>query len=95
MIKKLLIKDENKRLGSQLGASEVKQHRWFANVSWGLLRNQKPPIAPDAPQLELLLAEASANPTRTYEWEHEPVLDTAKYDATPFHDFRNASIIRS
>ncbi|GAA5877162.1 hypothetical protein JCM3774_003319 [Rhodotorula dairenensis] len=46
IIKKLLIKDEHRRLGSQTGASEVKQHKWFANISWGLLRHQKPPIVP-------------------------------------------------
>ena len=46
VIKKLLIKDEHKRLGSQSGASEVKQHKWFASINWGLLRHQKPPIIP-------------------------------------------------
>ncbi|KAL7424287.1 serine/threonine protein kinase, AGC [Cryptotrichosporon argae] len=45
-IRKLLIKDEHKRLGSSSGASEVKQHKWFANVSWGLLRHMTPPIIP-------------------------------------------------
>ena len=48
LIRKLLIKDENKRLGSNSGASEVKQHKWFSNLSWGLLRNLKPPIIPNA-----------------------------------------------
>ncbi|ADV19346.1 serine/threonine-protein kinase nrc-2, putative [Cryptococcus gattii WM276] len=46
-IRKLLIKDENKRLGSASGASEVKQHKWFASVNWGLLRNMTPPIIPE------------------------------------------------
>lgn len=46
MIRKLLLKDEMKRLGSQSGASEVKQHKWFAPISWGLLRNLTPPIVP-------------------------------------------------
>ncbi|KAL8281178.1 hypothetical protein RQP46_006536 [Phenoliferia psychrophenolica] len=46
VIKKLLWKDEHKRLGSQSGASEVKQHRWFASINWGLLRHSKPPIIP-------------------------------------------------
>ncbi len=46
LIRKLLIKDEHKRLGSQSGASEVKQHKWFAPISWGLLRNSTPPIIP-------------------------------------------------
>lgn len=93
LIKKLLVKDEHKRLGSQLGASEVKQHRWFASVSWGLLRNQKPPIVPDAHHLAVLLEDTSTQPTRTYDWEHQPVLDTSVYDASPFHEFRNASVV--
>ncbi|GAA5988987.1 hypothetical protein JCM5350_001741 [Sporobolomyces pararoseus] len=46
VIKRLLCKDEHKRLGSQSGASEVKQHKWFASINWGLLRHQKPPIVP-------------------------------------------------
>lgn len=46
LIKKLLIKDENKRLGSKTGASEVKGHPFFKNTQWALLRNQKPPLIP-------------------------------------------------
>ncbi|ORY30015.1 kinase-like domain-containing protein, partial [Naematelia encephala] len=45
-IRKLLIKDEHKRLGSSSGASEVKQHKWFSNLNWGLLRHTTPPIIP-------------------------------------------------
>lgn len=41
---RLLDKDERTRLGSKSGASEVKQHRWFAKINWGLLRNTKPPV---------------------------------------------------
>ncbi|GAA5856763.1 hypothetical protein JCM8547_008829 [Rhodosporidiobolus lusitaniae] len=52
LIKKLLNKDEHKRLGSQSGASEVKQHKWFASINWGLLRHQKPPIVPQISNAE-------------------------------------------
>lgn len=41
---KLLHKVESRRLGSQSGASELKQHKWFAKTNWGLLRNEKPPV---------------------------------------------------
>ena len=44
-IRKLLIKDEHKRLGSNSGASEVKQLKWFSSVNWGLLRNMTPPVS--------------------------------------------------
>lgn len=46
LIRKLLIKDEAKRLGSRAGASDVKQHPFFKNTQWALLRNQRPPIVP-------------------------------------------------
>ncbi|KAK6205158.1 kinase-like domain-containing protein [Scheffersomyces amazonensis] len=46
LIKKLLIKDEVKRLGSKTGASEIKSHAFFKNTQWALLRNQKPPMIP-------------------------------------------------
>lgn len=46
LIRKLLIKDEAKRLGSRAGASDVKNHPFFKNQSWALLRNMRPPIIP-------------------------------------------------
>ncbi|KAI3403125.2 NRC2 [Candida oxycetoniae] len=46
LIKKLLIKEEEKRLGSKTGASEVKNHAFFKNTQWALLRHQKPPMIP-------------------------------------------------
>ncbi|CAK5263071.1 unnamed protein product [Mycena citricolor] len=45
-IVRLLDKKERTRLGSKSGASEVKQHKWFAKTNWGLLRNTRPPITP-------------------------------------------------
>ncbi|KAI8081845.1 kinase-like domain-containing protein, partial [Gilbertella persicaria] len=46
-IKKLLIKNENKRLGAHAGASEVKAHSFFKSINFALLRNIKPPIKPN------------------------------------------------
>lgn len=46
VITRLLQKDECRRLGSQSGASEVKQAKWFVKINWGLLRNMTPPIVP-------------------------------------------------
>ena len=34
LIRKLLTKNERKRLGSQHGASDVKEHPFFAGISW-------------------------------------------------------------
>lgn len=47
LIRKLLIKDELRRLGSRAGASDVKAHPFFRSTSWALLRHSKPPIIPN------------------------------------------------
>ncbi len=46
LIRRLLIKDELKRLGSRAGASDVKAHPFFKSTQWALLRHMKPPIIP-------------------------------------------------
>ena len=43
-VNRLLDKYEHTRLGSKSGASEVKQHKWFGKINWGLLRNTRPPV---------------------------------------------------
>ncbi|KAF2145811.1 uncharacterized protein K452DRAFT_220793 [Aplosporella prunicola CBS 121167] len=47
LIRKLLIKDELKRLGSRAGASDVKAHPFFRTTQWALLRHMKPPMIPN------------------------------------------------
>lgn len=46
VIRKLLVKDETKRLGSRGGASDIKNHVFFKTTQWALLRHSKPPIIP-------------------------------------------------
>ncbi|KAJ3393591.1 hypothetical protein HDU92_007630 [Lobulomyces angularis] len=46
LITSLLIKDQDLRLGSQFGASQVKLHPFFKGIKWDLLRNMTPPIIP-------------------------------------------------
>ncbi|KAG0307699.1 serine/threonine protein kinase, AGC [Dissophora globulifera] len=46
LIRKLLIKDDQLRLGSVAGASDVKQHPFFKSTNWALLRHLTPPIVP-------------------------------------------------
>ncbi|ODV88704.1 hypothetical protein CANCADRAFT_32224 [Tortispora caseinolytica NRRL Y-17796] len=46
LIRRLLTKDESRRLGSRAGASDIKSHPFFKNTQWALLRNQTPPIVP-------------------------------------------------
>ncbi|KAG8218369.1 Pkinase-domain-containing protein [Butyriboletus roseoflavus] len=46
VVVRLLDKEERARIGSRSGASEVKQHKWFSKINWGLLRHTRPPIVP-------------------------------------------------
>jgi len=46
LIRKLLIKDELRRIGSRAGASDVKTHPFFRTTQWALLRHMKPPMIP-------------------------------------------------
>lgn len=47
LIRKLLIKDENRRLGAKAGASDIKSHPFFRTTQWALIRHMKPPIVPN------------------------------------------------
>jgi serine/threonine protein kinase len=46
VIRELLVKDDQVRLGSRAGASDVKQHAFFKTTNWALLRHLPPPIIP-------------------------------------------------
>jgi len=46
LVRKLLIKDENRRLGARAGASDVKTHPFFRTTQWALIRHMKPPMVP-------------------------------------------------
>ncbi|TGJ85391.1 hypothetical protein E0Z10_g3340 [Xylaria hypoxylon] len=48
LIRKLLIKDEIRRLGARAGASDIKTHAFFRTTQWALIRHMKPPIVPHA-----------------------------------------------
>lgn len=47
LIRKLLTHDPKKRLGSEHGASDIKNHPFFAKLNLPLIRNQTPPIIPE------------------------------------------------
>nr|AHZ63927.1 phototropin [Percursaria percursa] len=52
IISKLLIKDETKRLGGKLGAEEIKQHPFYSEIEWQLMRTRHtPPYIPRGQQL--------------------------------------------
>lgn len=45
LLQKLLCKNPNQRLGTRLGAEDIKRHPFFHNINWALLRNKRPPFS--------------------------------------------------
>lgn len=54
LIRGLLVKNPQKRLGFKRGATEIKQHPFFANVNWALIRSTHPPEIPKPFDLAVL-----------------------------------------
>ncbi|ESQ47013.1 hypothetical protein EUTSA_v10027731mg [Eutrema salsugineum] len=54
LIRGLLAKDPKKRLGFKKGATEIKQHPFFDNVNWALIRSTNPPEIPKPIDLSIL-----------------------------------------
>ncbi|WCJ20851.1 Protein kinase superfamily protein [Euphorbia peplus] len=54
LIRGLLAKDPQKRLGFKRGATEIKQHPFFGSVNWALIRSTNPPEIPKPVDLSAL-----------------------------------------
>ncbi|KAL5740136.1 hypothetical protein ACOSQ2_029316 [Xanthoceras sorbifolium] len=54
LIRGLLVKDPQKRLGFKRGATEIKQHPFFESVNWALIRSTHPPEIPKPIDLTFL-----------------------------------------
>jgi protein-serine/threonine kinase len=48
-----LLTTSKKRLGSECGASDIKDHAFFKNVNWALLRSEKVPFKPKVVEYEI------------------------------------------
>eukprot|EP00177_Eucheuma_denticulatum_P002921 GFKZ01005247.1.p1 GENE.GFKZ01005247.1~~GFKZ01005247.1.p1 ORF type:complete len:506 (-),score=74.63 GFKZ01005247.1:634-2151(-) len=46
LVKKLLRREADKRLGAENGATDIKRSRWFKDFNFALIRNETPPIIP-------------------------------------------------
>lgn len=109
LIKKLLTKNESKRLGSRMGAADIKRHTFFKKVQWSLLRNQEPPLIPILTEDGYDFTKLSSNknkqnskndPHTTLE-EQERIMfeehvenDDEVSDDDPFHDFNSMSLMK-
>ncbi|RVX08665.1 Serine/threonine-protein kinase D6PKL2 [Vitis vinifera] len=61
LIRGLLVKDPQKRLGYKRGATEIKQHPFFESVNWALIRSTHPPQIPKPVDLECLNHTSSSS----------------------------------
>ncbi|XP_062196122.1 serine/threonine-protein kinase D6PK-like [Phragmites australis] len=61
LIRGLLVKDPQHRLGYKRGATEIKQHPFFEGVNWALIRCASPPDVPKPVELERPPKPAPAN----------------------------------
>ncbi|GER46484.1 kinase family protein [Striga asiatica] len=52
LIRGLLVKEPQNRVGMRRGASEIKQHAFFEGVNWALIRCSTPPEVPRPPAVE-------------------------------------------
>lgn len=57
LIRKLLVKNPKKRIGSLRGSVEIKRHEFFKGVNWALIRSVRPPHVPT--QLERIRSRAA------------------------------------
>nr|KAJ3421367.1 hypothetical protein HK105_003734 [Polyrhizophydium stewartii] len=95
VIRKLLIKDEAKRLGSRAGAADVKAHPFFKSINWALLRNLKPPIIPATRDPMDSKVFRQIRESRSLDLDKELVLDEAvlQSDTNPFRNFESPHIV--
>ncbi|KAK3026199.1 hypothetical protein RJ639_040162, partial [Escallonia herrerae] len=60
LIRRLLKKEPNNRLGSVKGAADIKQHPFFEGLNWALIRCAKPPELPKICDLGSLASDLSS-----------------------------------
>ena len=109
LIKKLLTKNESKRLGSRMGAADIKRHPFFKKMQWSLLRNTEPPLIPvlteDGYDFTKLSTnknknngKSDANPSLEEQerimFEEHVEYDDEVSDDDPFHDFNSMSLMK-
>lgn len=110
LIKKLLCKNESKRLGSKMGAADIKRHPFFKKVEWSFLRNQEPPLIPILTEDGYDIAKLSSNKKNKDKsdddvkksleeqekimFEEHVEYDDEVSDDDPFHDFNSMSLMQ-
>ncbi|KAL0397671.1 UNVERIFIED_CONTAM: Serine/threonine-protein kinase D6PKL2 [Sesamum calycinum] len=62
LIRGLLVKEPQNRLGVKRGATEIKQHPFFEGVNWALIRCSTPPEVPRQVEAELPMKYGQGDP---------------------------------
>ncbi|KAJ7550106.1 hypothetical protein O6H91_07G083500 [Diphasiastrum complanatum] len=78
LIASLLVKDPHIRLGSARGASEIKQHGFFREINWALIRCTLPPEIPRPFNLEQQLSITGTDPTS--QRNHDPTAKSTDFE---------------
>ncbi|XAR69720.1 Non-specific serine/threonine protein kinase [Bertholletia excelsa] len=68
LIRGLLLKDPENRLGSEKGAAEIKQHPFFDGLNWALIRCATPPELPEFCDFGIANAASQENGTMYLEY---------------------------
>ncbi|KAI8370616.1 kinase-like domain-containing protein [Radiomyces spectabilis] len=95
LIRKLLHKDEHRRLGSRAGAADVKAHPFFKNINFALLRHTVPPIIPPMQKsngIDALNFRKMPPESMSLDLESDDVMVTVKSgsNANPFEQFNSS-----
>lgn len=91
LIKKLLVSDQNKRLGHKYGAADIKEHPFFKGITWALIRNEKPPIVPKIK--DKYDTSNFKNIVDSDDEEDQPASEVEEKSQTnPFKDFRYSGV---
>ncbi|KAI9345076.1 kinase-like domain-containing protein [Pilaira anomala] len=96
LIRKLLHKDELKRLGCRAGASDIKAHPFFKSINFALLRHCTPPITPLVQKpngIDALNFRKMPPESLSFDLESDDVMVTLKADKTnPFEKFNSITL---
>ncbi|KAI8886586.1 Pkinase-domain-containing protein [Backusella circina FSU 941] len=96
LIRKLLHKDESKRLGSNAGASDIKAHPFFKSINFALLRHRTPPILPllEKPNgMDALNFRKMPPEAMSFDLESDHIMVSLKSDkSNPFEKFNSITL---
>ncbi|XP_054781303.1 serine/threonine-protein kinase D6PKL2 [Prosopis cineraria] len=86
LIRGLLVKDPQKRLGFKRGATEIKQHPFFEGINWALIRSIHPPEIPKPLDLSFM-NQTSKSPSLPPNEKGAAATDSDRSSSGPYLDF--------